>query len=269
MSAATAAPAAFGLRRLLRPNAATRALLPTTAMLALIGLWWLATWLFKIESFLVPSPPAVVGAFQNNPGYMLAQALVTLVETLEGFLVAAALGIPIAMAIAASKLLEQTVYPILLAINAVPKVAIAPILVVWMGFGQLPKVVMVVLLCIFPVVLSTVSGLRSTPAELVELAQSLNAGPLRTFRKFRFPFALPQVFVGLKTAISLAVIGAVIAEFVGADAGLGYLIVQSGASADTPLAFAAMALLAIMSIGLFYLLVWLERRLLPWAEEYR
>ena len=254
MSAAATVPAVTQPRRRSnRTGSVTRALLPTAAMLVLIGLWWFATWLFKVESFLVPSPPDVVSAFLDNPGYMLEQSVVTLVETLEGFLVAAALGIPIAMAIAGSKLLEQTIYPLLLAINAVPKVAIAPVLVVWMGFGQMPKVVMVVLLCIFPIVLSTVSGLRSTPAELVELAESLNAGALRTFRKFRFPFALPQIFVGLKTAVSLAVIGAVIAEFVGADAGLGYLIVQSGASANTALAFAAMALLAIMSIALFSL----------------
>ncbi|GAB3436888.1 ABC transporter permease [Phycicoccus ginsengisoli] len=243
--------------------------LPGAALLGAIALWWAATWIFKIDSFLVPSPPDVIDAFLRNPSYMLEQSLVTLLETLEGFALAVALGIPIAMAITASRLLERTVYPLLLAVNAVPKVAIAPILVVWMGFGQLPKVVMVVLLCIFPIVLSTAAGLRSTPAELVELADSLDTGALKTFAKFRFPFALPQIFVGLKTAISLAVIGAVIAEFVGADAGLGYLIVQSGSSADTALAFASMALLALMSIGLFYALAGIERRALPWAEEYR
>ena len=128
---------------------------------------------------------------------------------------------------------------------------------------------MVVLLCFFPIVLSTVSGLRSTPHELVDLARSLSANALQEFVKIRLRWALPQIFVGLKNAITLAVIGSVIAEFVGATAGLGFVIVQSGASADTALAFAAMTLLAIMSIALFYLLVALEKWLLPWAEENR
>lgn len=244
-------------------------LLPGVGLVGILAVWWFITAAFGIDKFLVPSPKDVVDAFAQNPEYILQQTWVTLLETIEGFLLAIAIGVPIAMAIAGSRLLERTVYPLLLAINAVPKVAIAPILVIWMGFGQAPKIVMVVLLCFFPIVLSTASGLRSTPSELVELAQSLDAGPLKTFVKFRFPFALAQIFVGLKTAISLAVIGAVIAEFVGADAGLGFLIVQSGASANTPLAFASMALLALISIVLFYGLVALEKKALPWAEENR
>lgn len=241
--------------------------LPLLALAGIIGAWWLATWLFDVDEFLVPAPPDVVTAFLARPGLLMEHTGVTLLETLEGFAAAVALGIPMAMAIASSRIVERTFYPLLIAINAVPKVAIAPILVVWMGFGPPPKVVMVVLLCIFPIVLSTAAGLKATPAEFVELAKSLDAGRLTTFRKFRFPYALPQIFVGLKTAISLAVIGAVISEFVGAEAGLGYLIVQSGASANTALAFVAMALLAIMSIVLFYALVAIERIVLPWAEE--
>jgi NitT/TauT family transport system permease protein len=178
-------------------------------------------------------------------------------------------GVPMALAIVRSTVLERVIYPLLLAVNAIPKIAIAPILVIWMGFGQAPKVLMVFLVCFFPVVISTASGMKSTPAELVELLRSLNATRGQEFFKLRFQHALPQVFVGLKVAISLAVIGSVIAEFVGASAGLGYVIVQSGASADTSLAFAAMALLGLVSIALFYGLVLLERRLLPWAEENR
>ncbi|NRQ32824.1 ABC transporter permease [Nonomuraea sp. NN258] len=235
-------------------------------MALVIGLWWLVTAAFGIEEFLVPSPGDVVAALAEQPGFFLAQTWVTLAETVEGFALSVAVGVPVAVAIAASRLLEHMVYPLLLAVNAVPKIAIAPILVVWMGFGQLPKVVMVFLLCFFPIVIATATGLKSTPAELVELARSLAAGPLQTFFKIRFPYALPQIMVGLKVSITLAVIGAVIAEFVGADAGLGFVIVQSGASADTALAFAAMTLLGAISIGLFYGLSALERLLLPWAE---
>ncbi|MEV5721061.1 ABC transporter permease [Amycolatopsis mediterranei] len=246
-----------------------RRLLPVVGVLALIGLWWLVTIVFSIERFLVPSPADVVASFLELPGYLLGQSLVTLVETIEGFSLSIVVGVPLAMLIVRSSLLERTFYPILLAMNAVPKIAVAPILVVWFGFGQGPKVVLVVLVCVFPVVISTASGMKSTPHELVELLRSWDASRRQEFFKLRFLHALPQIFVGLKVAISLAVIGAVIAEFVGADAGLGFVIVQSGASADTSLAFAAMTLLAIMSIALFYGLVHLERKLLPWAEEHR
>ncbi len=135
----------------------------------------------------------------------------------------------------------------------------------WFGFGISSKVLMVVLVCVFPIVISTASGMKSTPDELVELFRSLDATRGQKFFKLRLRHALPQIFVGLKVAISLAVIGAVIAEFVGARAGLGYVISTSGASADTSLAFAAMTLLAIISIGLFYGLSYLEEKVLPYA----
>jgi NitT/TauT family transport system permease protein len=138
-----------------------------------------------------------------------------------------------------------------------------------MGFGQWPKVVMVLLMCFFPIVISTAQGMKSTPTELVELMRSLNASRAQEFFKLRLRYAMPQIFTGFKVAISLAVIGSVIAEFVGATKGLGYVIQQSGASADTTLAFAAITLLSIMSIVLFYGLVLLEHLLLPWAQEKR
>jgi NitT/TauT family transport system permease protein len=156
---------------------------------------------------------------------------------------------------------------LLVALNAVPKLALAPILVLWMGFGSGPKVVMVLLICIFPIILSTATGIKATPRELRELIHSLSASEWQAFRTVRFPAALPHVFVGLKVAISLAVVGAVIGEFVGASHGLGYVIVASGQNADTSLAFASITLLAILSIVLFYLLVALERLVIPWATR--
>jgi NitT/TauT family transport system permease protein len=177
------------------------------------------------------------------------------------------IGIPLAVAIASSRLLERTIYPILLGLNAVPKIAIAPILILWMGFGYGPKIVVAMLLCIFPIVISTATGLQSTPSELVELSRSLCATRRQAFVRFRFPWALPQIFVGLKVAISLAVIGAVIGEFVGASEGLGWVIVNSGSNVNTALAFGAMAILAVLSIVLFYAIVVLERVLVPWAER--
>ncbi|MEU0883137.1 ABC transporter permease [Lentzea sp. NPDC005914] len=242
-----------------------KTVLPVLGLLAIIGLWWLATIVFGIDSFLVPSPPDVVASFVELPGYLLEQTLVTLQEAVFGFGVSIVAGVPIALLIVGSKIMERMFYPLLVALNSVPKVALAPIVVVWFGFGIESKVLMVVLVCVFPIVISTASGMKSTPSELVELFRSLDATRGQEFFKLRLRYALPQVFVGLKVAISLAVIGAVIAEFVGARAGLGYVIYTSGASADTALAFAAMTLLAIISVGLFYGLSYVEKKVLPYA----
>lgn len=244
-----------------------RFVLPVIAMAVCIGLWWLATIIFHINSFLLPSPADIVRSFLDTPGYLLRETGNTLLETLYGYAIAAVGGLFVAMLLTASKAMQRAILPILVGFNAVPKIAVAPLLVVWMGFGQSPKVVMVVLIAFFPIVVSSMAGLSSTPADLGELARSLSASRRQTFLKVRLPWALPQVFVGLKVAIALAVIGAVVGEFSGGNTGLGYVIVASGSSADTSLAFAAIALLAIISIGLFYLVAALEHVLLPWVRE--
>lgn len=255
-------------RRLRRPPVRTAAgvVFPLATLALLVLLWELATRLFDWPIWLVPGPADVGNALLDNRSLLPHHFRVTLVETLGGFALAIAVGIPLAVAIASSRLLERTIYPVLLGLNAVPKIAIAPILVLWMGFGYGPKIVVTFLLCIFPIVISTATGLKSTPAELVELVRSLDASSLELFRRVRFPSALPHVFVGLKVAISLAVIGAVIGEFVGAEAGLGHVIIASGSNIDTSLAFGAMVLLGVLSVALFYALVGLERLLVPWAR---
>jgi NitT/TauT family transport system permease protein len=244
-------------------------LLPIAAGVGLIALWHVATIVFGWEVYVVPTPGDVLQALRDEREILPDHTMTTLVETLQGYGLAIAVGVPMAVFIAYSKTFERMIYPLLLAINAIPKIAIAPVLVIWMGFGNGPKVVMVFLVCFFPIVLSTAAGLQSTPPELLELVRSLPASPLQSFLKVRFPAALPHVFVGLKVAISLAVIGAVIAEFVGSSEGLGYVIIASGNNANTPLAFAAMVLLSVMSIALFYALVVLERLLVPGARHER
>jgi NitT/TauT family transport system permease protein len=171
------------------------------------------------------------------------------------------------VALTAFRVVERALFPLLVAANAVPKIAVAPLLIVWLGFGSVPKIVMVFLISFFPVVVAAASGLASMPAELGELARSLSASRRQTFVKLRIPWALPQIFIGLKVGITLAVVGAVVGEFSGGDQGLGYVIVASGSSADTALAFAAMTLLALMSVTLFYAVSATERLLLPWARE--
>lgn len=240
---------------------------PLATFVGLVLLWAAAVRVFDWPVWLVPSPENVGQALIDNRSLLPRQTWVTFLESFAGFGLAVVVGIPIAIGIASSRLLERTVYPILLGLNAVPKIAIAPILILWMGFGYGPKIAVSFLLCVFPVVISTATGLASTPAELVELSRSLCVSRWEAFRRFRFPWALPQVFVGLKVAISLAVIGAVIGEFVGASEGLGWVIVNSGSNVDTSLAFAAMLVLAVMSIVLFYAIVVIERLLVPWAEH--
>jgi NitT/TauT family transport system permease protein len=243
--------------------------LPIAGMVGMISAWWLVTFVFGIQKFLLPAPPDVVRAFLRLPGYLVTNGRVTLIETLGGFLAATVVGLLIGLLVTAAQVLERAILPVLVTVNSIPKLAVAPLLTVWLGFGQMPKMVMVFLLCFFPIVLSTMSGLAATPTDLGEVARSLSATRFQTFVKIRIPWALPQIFVGLKVAISLAVIGAVVGEFTGTgtDRGLGAVIVMSGASADTPLAFAAIGLLAVMSVGLFYLLVVAERLLLPWVRE--
>ncbi|MGA8116012.1 MAG: ABC transporter permease, partial [Actinocatenispora sp.] len=238
---------------------------PVAGALGVVVAWWLSTLLLHIDAFLLPSPAAVLDQYRLLPGYLLTQTGITLVEVVEGFALSTVVGILIGAGIAAWRAVERTIYPLLVGVHAMPKLAFAPILVVWLGFGQLSKVVMVFLICFFPIVISTATGLLSTPPELLELARSLDASRTRTFIMIRFPGALREIFVGLKVAISSAVIGAVIGEFAGADQGLGFVIVQAGASANTALAFAAMALLGVVSILLFYALSGVERLLVPWA----
>lgn len=245
----------------------SKILLPLAGFLVFAAGWWLFKIAFGWPEFILPSPLDVVETLGAQWSLLLENSWVTIYEVALGFALAVVIAIPIAVLIAYSSLFDRAVSPLLFAFNAIPKIAIAPILVVWMGFGASPKIVMVILLSFFPIVLSTAAGLQSTPSELRELIRSMSASGWQAFWKVRFPSALPQVFVGLKVAISLAVIGAVIGEFVGATSGLGYVIVVSGGNADTSLAFAAIVLLGIISIVFYYSLIFLERRLVPWAEE--
>ncbi|MBO0869384.1 MAG: ABC transporter permease [Micromonosporaceae bacterium] len=242
------------------------AILPVVGLASLLGIWWGIVVAFDPSSVILPSPPEVVRSFLAQPGIMLGHAGHTLVETLLGFALATVIGWLVATALTASRIANRTLYPLLVALNAVPKVAVAPLLVLWLGFGLLPKVLLVFTICFFPVVISAATGLAATPPEFVELARSLEARPWKAYLKIRLPGALPQLFIGLKVAITLAVIGAVVAEFQGGtDAGLGYLTIVYSGQGLAAGAFVAIVLLAVMSVGLFYLVAVVERLLIPWA----
>jgi NitT/TauT family transport system permease protein len=231
-----------------------------------IGLWWAATVVFHIRELFLPAPPDILAAFWKQPEYLLQESWATLWKTVVGFLIAATAGLLTAMLLSMSQLIERATLPMLVALNSLPKVAIAPLLMVWLGFGWEPKVVMVLMICFFPVVVSAMAGLTSTPSDLGELTRSMSASWWRSYFKVRLPWALPQIFVGLKVAITLALIGAVVAEINNPGTGLGAVVVLSGTQFNTPLAFAAITLLALMSVFLFYSISALERLLLPWAK---
>lgn len=240
---------------------------PTVTLLALVALWEvLARW-SGIPSWLLPAPSAIAEAMVDWRSELTLHFLVTLYEVLVGFALSIVVSIPLAVAVVYSPFLQNTIYPILLALQSMPKVAIAPLLVLWIGFGVLPKVLVVFLVCFFPIVVATASGLTAVPPPLLDLIRSLSATQYQTFIKIRFPTAIPHIFVGFKIAITFAVIGGVIGEFVGSDQGLGYLILISTSQSRTPLAFGALLLLTIMSIVLYYAVELVERLVIPWAPR--
>ncbi|GGM50467.1 ABC transporter permease [Micromonospora sonchi] len=250
----------------LRP-VATATLLPAAGLLIALGLWWLVARLELIHPAALPPPADVLAAFVERPARLLAHTLDTTREILLGFALSAVAGVLLGLALAASRTVERMFTPLLVAVNAVPKITLGPLLVVALGWGQKPILTMVFLLCFFPIVLATATGLTTTPAELAELIHSYNASRWQAFRKVRFPAALPQIFVGLKVAMPLAAIGAVIGEFQAGESGLGYVIQQYAGIGDTATAWAAIMLVALVSILLYAALVLLERRSLPWLRE--
>jgi NitT/TauT family transport system permease protein len=237
---------------------------PFAGTVLLIALWAFLCVYGNIPTVVLPTPDKVLNAFIARFDLILSEGWVTLKETLYGFILALVIGIPMAVAVANSRALNLMFYPLLIGLQSVPKVALAPIILVWLGTGIESKLAIVWLVAFFPIIVDTVAGLRSTPRELLELARSLRASPMQVFLKVQLPAALPFIFTGAKVAITLAVIGAVIGEFVGSSEGLGFLLLSATSQLDSPLAFAA--LFALSFLGMFvYLLVELAERLAaPW-----
>jgi NitT/TauT family transport system permease protein len=237
---------------------------PAAFMVAMVALWWLVTAMGWVKPYLIPSPGSVVAEFQKDAGLLARHSGITLLETVIGFVVASVVGLVFAVAIVYSRGVERTLYPLLLAAQVVPKIAIAPLFVVWLGFGIAPKILVAVLIALFPVVISGVAGLRSVDPELLDLAATMGAKPWDSFAKIRFPGAMPHIFAGLKVAVTLAVVGAVVGEFVGANSGLGYIVMSSNGNLNTPQLFAALISMSLIGIVLFAALEVAERFAVPW-----
>jgi NitT/TauT family transport system permease protein len=248
----------------MRLQIASRVGYPLAGVMLIVAAWALACWLADIPTVVLPTPDKVLRSMIVRGDLLVSEGWVTLKETLFGFVLALAVGLPLAVAVANSRPLNLMFYPLLIALQSVPKVALAPIVLVWLGTGLESKLAIVWLVAFFPIIVDTTAGLRSTPRELLELADSLTATPMQIFVKVQFPAALPYVITGAKVAITLAVIGAVIGEFVGSSEGLGFLLLSATSQLDTPLAFAALFALSVLGV-LVYLMVELAERLMaPW-----
>src|SRR4051812_7174631 len=245
------------------------ALRPFLFTLFLLLLWDVAIRVFKIPAYLIPPPDQVVGQLYAEWPRLLKEAWKTTLATLGGFGLTIVIGIPIAMLIAYSKVIESFVYPLLVFSQSIPKVAIAPLFVVWFGFGIFPKVISAFLLGFFPVVVSTVMGFKSVDPDMLDLTRSMGASRLQTFFKISLPQALPAIFSGLKVSITLAVVGAVVGEFVGSNSGIGYVLQVANGNFDLPLMFAALVVLSTIGVLLFVAVDIAERLMIPWHASQR
>jgi NitT/TauT family transport system permease protein/putative hydroxymethylpyrimidine transport system permease protein len=248
-------------------------LAPVAVILILLGAWELAArWdlisnALNIEDFLVPAPSDIATSLWDDRALLLSNAWVTLKEVLFGFGIAAVAGIAFAVLIHLSETARRAVYPLLIGSQTIPIVILAPILVVWFGFGLTPKLVIVALICFFPITVNTLDGLRSVDPDLTKMMRALGAGRVQRLWRAEAPAALPYAFSGAKVAITVSVIGAVFAEYVGSSEGLGHLISQAQAQLLTARSFAAVFVLSAIALALFALVSLLERRIVTWDSR--
>lgn len=238
------------------------------AFLVLV-LWEAFVFVTGISALLLPAPSQIAVSLVENAALFARNAIVTLSEILIGFALGAFVGIVLGILLSYSRIFERSVYPWLVASQMVPIVAVAPILVVWFGFTLVPKVLVVALISFFPVVVNTVDGLQSVDRQMINLMRTLGASQVRIMRTVRIPWAMPFVFSGLKIAMALAVVGAVFGEWVGSNAGLGYLMLAFNNQLATTDLFAAVLVLSAMGIALFFLVGGVERLVIPWHHDSR
>ena len=237
---------------------------PLLLILLLLSVWQLTTWLMKVPKWLLPSPWQIVVAGAEARELLGPHTWQTLKETWVGLGLAVVVGLGLALVIDLSPLLRRTVYPLLVASQTVPVLALAPLLIIWFGYGILPKVIVVALVCFFPIVVSTADGLRMADPDLIALLRAMGASRRQVFLKVRVPGALPAFFSGFKIAITYSVVGAVIGEWVGASRGLGIFMIRSSKNFLTDRVFAAIAVTSLLSIAMFAAVMLLERAALPW-----
>ena len=241
-------------------------LLPPLTFAAMVALWWGAVVAFRIPAYLLPGPGAVFSRIVADAPMLWTNAQVTLIEILLGFALTIVTSIPLGLVIALSAVARQVVYPPIMLMQLVPKIAVAPLFLVWLGFGLESKVLLTILMTFFPLLLASISGFMILDDRLLYLTKSMGASSWDTFRYLRFPAALPVIFSGIKTSATIAATAAIVAEFVGANKGLGYVLLRGTSTMDIELVFAVLVVLTIVGIAINYLVEFCEWAMTPWQR---
>jgi NitT/TauT family transport system permease protein len=250
-------------------TAATASWLPAAILLvATVLLWEAAVRIFSISAFIVPAPTEIARSLVAQWGTLMQASLVTAGEILFGFIVSVVVGIALALVIMRFDWLGRALYPLVVLFQNVPKVALAPIFILWFGYGLAPKIGLIMVIAFFPVTLSMLAGMQSVDRSLLSLMQSVGASQTQILFRIRVPYSLPQLMAGTKIAATLSVIGAIVGEFAGASDGLGYVIQFASTQLDTPLVFAALLLVSVLGIAFYYAAEILERVAVPWAPKF-
>lgn len=234
-------------------------LLPLAAALSVLLLWELACRLYSVPKVILPTPSEVWRVLLAGWPLILPHAVPTMLETLAGFIIASALGITLASAITYSRMLREALYPNMVLFQLIPKIALAPLFIIWLGIGTESRLAFATFISFFPVVVATATGLSQVHPDMIRLGQSLTATKWQIFRTIRFPFATPYIFSGLKIAVTMSMIGVIVGEFITAQEGLGYLILFASSKAETSLVLACIAILCVIGLGLFGIVATIER----------
>jgi NitT/TauT family transport system permease protein len=235
---------------------------------AVLVVWELVVRLFGVPTFVIPAPSAIATALVESRAALMAASKATAVEVLFGFVLAAVAGIAVALVIVRFERFGKALYPLVVLFQNVPKVALAPIFILWFGYDLTPKVVLIVVIAFFPVAIDMLAGLQSVEPSFVALMQSVGASRSEILRRVRVPHSLPHLMAGLKVAITFSVIGAIVGEFAGASAGLGYVTQFASTQLDTPLVFAALIVVSVLGLFFYYLVEFAERLLVPWSPKF-
>lgn len=238
-------------------------------IVGILLLWEMCVQIFHVREFIVPAPSVIFQAFIKNPEFYFRHALVTLWIALVGFGLAVIFGVALATGITHSVWLERTLYALLVGLNSLPKVALAPLFVIWFGTGSVSKTAVAITIAIFPIVIDSVLGLRSVDPEVIDMARAMRASQRQILWRIRFPQALPSLFAGMKVSISLALIGTIVGEFVAGNQGLGTAILAAQGTFDTPQVFVSLIFLGVLGTILFYVVDFIEGRVLPWHPAHR
>jgi NitT/TauT family transport system permease protein len=265
MSETTIAAARLAPSRLLRGMRVMPAVALSTAILIL---WEAAIRLFKVSAFVLPAPSAIVDSLFANWRPLALAAEATALEVLFGFVLSAAVGVAVALMIVRFERFGRALYPLIVLFQNVPKVALAPIFILWFGYGLAPKILLIVVIAFFPVAIDMLAGLQSVEPTFVSLMRSVGANQGTILLRVRIPHSLPQLMAGLKVAITFSVIGAIVGEFAGASEGLGYMIQFASTQLDTPLIFAALTVVSVQGLAFYYVVEFAERMLVPWAPKF-